>query len=98
MRYPAHFPDEHPDDPRTYVPNIEFYMGSDQLVKSLEMLKNFTKNETIYPSGYTGVSFYMGFALKFGRVLEHPANATQIPGFMEDPASGFIKKLFRKKN
>jgi hypothetical protein len=80
------------------TPNIEFYMGSDQLVKSLEMLKNFTKNETIYPSGYTGVSFYMGFALKFGRVLEHPANATQIPGFMEDPASGFIKKLFRKKN
>lgn len=26
MRYPAHFPDEHPDDPRTYVPNIEFYI------------------------------------------------------------------------
>lgn len=80
------------------TPNIEFYMGSDQLVKSLEMLKNFTKNETIYPSGYTGVSFYMGFALKFGRVLEHPANAIQIPGFMEGPASGFIKRLFGKKN
>jgi hypothetical protein len=26
MRYPAHFPDDHPDDPRTYVPNIEFYI------------------------------------------------------------------------
>ena len=26
MRYPAHFPDEHPNDPRTYVPNIEFYI------------------------------------------------------------------------
>lgn len=26
MRYPKHFPDEHPDDPRTYVPNIEFYI------------------------------------------------------------------------
>ena len=26
MRYPAHFPDDHPDDPRVYVPNIEFYI------------------------------------------------------------------------
>ncbi len=26
MRYPAHFPDDHPDDPRIYVPNIEFYI------------------------------------------------------------------------
>jgi len=26
MRYPSHFPDEHPEDPRTYVPNIEFYI------------------------------------------------------------------------
>jgi MoaA/NifB/PqqE/SkfB family radical SAM enzyme len=26
MRYPTRFPDEHPDDPRTYIPNIEFYI------------------------------------------------------------------------
>ena len=26
MRYPAHFPDEDPDDPRIFVPNIEFYI------------------------------------------------------------------------
>ena len=26
MRYPAHLPDEHPGDPRIYVPNIEFYI------------------------------------------------------------------------
>ena len=26
MRYPVHFPDDHPNDPRTYVPNIEFYI------------------------------------------------------------------------
>lgn len=26
MRYPEWFPDDHPDDPRTYVPNIEFYI------------------------------------------------------------------------
>lgn len=80
------------------TPNVELYMGSDHLIKSLQMLKTFTKNETIYPSGYTGVSFYMGFALKFGKILEHSANATQIPGFMQDPKKGFIKRLFGKKN
>ena len=26
MRYPLHWPDEHPEDPRIYVPNIEFYI------------------------------------------------------------------------
>jgi organic radical activating enzyme len=26
MRYPPHWPDEHPDDPRIYVPNIEVYV------------------------------------------------------------------------
>ena len=26
MRYPHHWPDEHPNDPRIYVPNIEFYI------------------------------------------------------------------------
>jgi hypothetical protein len=39
----------------------------------------------------------MGFALKFGRVLEHPLNATQIPGFIKDPKKGFIKRLSGKK-
>jgi hypothetical protein len=79
------------------TPNVEFYMGSDHLVKSLEILKTYIKNPTIYPSGYTGLSFYMGFALKFGRVLEHPLNATQIPVFIKDPKKGFIKRLFGKK-
>jgi hypothetical protein len=80
------------------TPNIEFYLGSDQLVKSLEIIKTFYKNETTYSSGYTGASFYMGFALKFGRVMEHPMNATQIPGFTKDPAGGLIKRLIGKKN
>ena len=80
------------------TPNVEFYMGSDHLIKSLEILKSYNKNEIIYPNGYTGVSFYMGFALKFGKILEHPLNATQIPGFIKDPKKGFIKRLSGKKN
>jgi len=80
------------------TPNVEFYMGSDHFVKSFEILKTFYKNETTYSDGYNGASFYMGFALKFGRVLEHQANATQIPGFMKDPGSGFIRRLIGKKD
>lgn len=80
------------------TPNVEFYMGSDHLVKSFEILKTYYKNETTYSNGYTGTSFYMGFALKFGRVLEHPANATQIPGFMKEPGGGFIRRLIGKKD
>jgi hypothetical protein len=40
----------------------------------------------------------MGFAVKFGKVLEHQANATQIPGFTKDPNGGFIKKLIKRKD
>jgi hypothetical protein len=85
------------------TPNVEFYLGSDQLLKSYEMLRNFsrsiesTERTETYSSGYTGVSFYMGFGLKFGRVLEHQANATKISGFRKNPIGKFIKGLVGKK-
>ena len=79
-------------------PNVEFYAGSDHLLKSIEFFKNSIKNQSTYPSGYTGVSFYLGFAVKFGRVMEHSANATQIPGFTKNPDGGFLKRLVKKKD
>jgi hypothetical protein len=85
------------------TPNIEFYLGSDQLLKSYEMIRNFsrstesTERAEAYSSGYTGVSFYMGFGLKFGRVLEHQANATKISGFRKNPIGKFIKGIVGKK-
>ncbi|WP_395625428.1 DUF5723 family protein [Daejeonella sp.] len=79
-------------------PNIEFYVGSDHLSKTVEIFKNLNSSKTSYSGGYTGASFYMGFAVKFGKVLEHQANATQIPGFTKDPNGGFIKKLIKRKD
>lgn len=79
------------------TPNVEFYMGSDQLFKSYEMLKNYRSSSAPYSGGYTGASFYMGFGLKFGTILEHQANATQIPGFQKNPNGGLIKRMFGKK-
>lgn len=79
-------------------PNVEFFIGSDQLLKSLEIIKDIKRDTGPYSSGYTGMSFYMGFGLKFGRILEHPANANFIPGFNEPWAARFFKGIFRKKD
>lgn len=79
-------------------PNTEFFIGSDHLLKSLEIIKDARSDMGPYSSGYTGISFYMGFGIKFGRVLEHPANANFIPGFNEPWSTRFFRGLFRKKS
>lgn len=78
-------------------PNAEFFLGSDQLFKTLKLIKESRKDTGPYSSGYAGMSFYMGFGMKFGRVLEHPANANFIPGFNEPWATRFFKGIFKKK-
>jgi hypothetical protein len=79
------------------TPNVEFYMGSDQFFKSYEMIKNFSKSTAAYSSSYTGASFYMGFGLKFGRILEHQANATKISGLRKSSIGKFLKGIVEKK-
>lgn len=79
-------------------PNAEFFIGSDQLLKSLEMIKDSRRSTGPYSSGYTGLSFYMGFGLKFGRILEHQANANFIPGFNEPWSTRLFKGIFKKKD
>ncbi len=78
-------------------PNTEFFIGSDQLLKTLQMVKDIRRDTGPYSSGYTAMSLYMGFALKFGRVLEHPANANFVPGFNEPRSTRFFKGIFKKK-
>ncbi len=79
-------------------PNVEFYMGSDQLFKSFEMLRNAVTDQRPYSTGYTGISFYMGFGLKFGTILEHRHNASRTPGFRKNPISAIVKKVLGKKD
>lgn len=78
-------------------PNTEFFIGSDHLFKSLEMIKDARNNTPPYSGGYSGASFYMGFGIKLGRVLEHPANANFIPGFNEPPSRKLLDRIFKKK-
>ena len=78
-------------------PNTEFFLGSDHLFKTFEAIKDARSGTSPYSAGYTGASFYMGFGLKFGRVLEHPANANNIPGFERNSEGGFLRKIFKKR-
>lgn len=79
-------------------PNIEFYLGSDQLFKTIEVVKNFSTDRRPYSSRYTGASFYIGFGVKFGTILEHMHNANNIPGFKAKRESGVLKKILGKKD
>jgi hypothetical protein len=75
--------------------NIEFYVGSDKILQSVQFL-----SEAINPKSpsvtqnypYTGVSAYMGFAVHFGPVAEHPMNASSIP--TGEP--GFLARLWAR--
>ncbi|GAC1308852.1 MAG: hypothetical protein NVSMB24_23250 [Mucilaginibacter sp.] len=71
------------------TPKVEFYIGSDRIAqtRSLESQARATNPLTVdRNSPYTGANFFIGFALKFGPVIEHPMNASTVPlgekGFM----------------
>lgn len=78
-------------------PNTEFFIGSDNLFKTIEVINNAGGGNYPYSRGATGFSFYLGFGVKFGRLLEHPANSGTIPGFEKDPEGGLFRKLLKKK-
>jgi hypothetical protein len=59
------------------TPNFELLTGTDNLFKSGTLLKSSSYSST----GTIGASFYMGFNIKFGYVVEHPLNSSYIPVF-----------------
>jgi hypothetical protein len=72
------------------TPNFEFFMGSDNLLKSATLGKRATVN-----TGYYGASFYMGLGIKFGYVVEHPQNSSYMPGVGDDTETSFFRRIFR---
>jgi hypothetical protein len=75
---------------KTY--NGEFYIGSDKLMQTAE-LATAKSNYSSYTNGsFTGASFFMGFALKFGPVIEHPLNSS----VMETGEKGFLARLYNR--
>lgn len=62
------------------TPNFEFFMGSDNLFKTIGQTKDLI-NKTSNGSGYNGASFFIGLGIKFGNTVEHPQNSSRIPVF-----------------
>lgn len=78
-------------------PNAEFFIGSDQVMKSYYTSKGFlTSNENI-GKGNTAASLYFGFAVKFGSPMQRQQNATIIPGIESVVKPGFFNRIFSKK-
>jgi len=75
------------------TPNFEFFMGSDNLLKTTRTAYAAIKTDSSPKSGYNGASFYMGLSIKFGYTVEHPQNSSYMPG-LDDQDSSFFKRFF----
>lgn len=73
------------------TPNFEFYLGTDNLLRTSAL-----RQSVNVTTGYTGTSVYMGMAIKFGYVVEHPQNSSYMPGVGDDANRDgrFFSKLF----
>ncbi|NEU09509.1 hypothetical protein GZH53_14380 [Flavihumibacter sp. R14] len=80
------------------TPNVEFFMGSDNLFKTYESSRLFLTNSSELSDGPSAASGYLGFSLKFGRMMEHQANANFIPGMNANhDRAGIFRKLFGRR-
>jgi len=73
------------------TPNFEFFLGTDNLLRTTAIRQQVRVN-----TGYTGASVYMGMAIKFGYVVEHPQNSSYMPGVGDDAnrGQGFFSRFF----
>lgn len=77
------------------TPNTDFYIGSDALYQTINFTKESIQSGNYVPGKtgrFTGASFFIGFTLKFGNLIEHPMNASFIP--MGE--KGFLGRLYDK--
>lgn len=83
--------------------NVEFFLGTDNLFQSYRAQVLLTDNEEQRKErlneGIKGSSAYIGFSLKFGRIVSHPQNENYIPGINHRvPGTGFLNKIFGKRD
>jgi hypothetical protein len=80
------------------TPNLEFFIGSDNIFKSYYFTKGFITEDSNIGKGYTGASVYLGFSLKYGTPMQRRANATIIPGIGNNgDKAGFFKRILSRK-
>lgn len=79
-------------------PNIEFFLGSDNLIKTYQASLSTLSQNADYSKGSSAASVYMGFAMKFGRTMEHQSNSNFIPGMNSNhDRQGIFRRLFGKR-
>ncbi|MBB2145254.1 hypothetical protein GM921_07150 [Pedobacter sp. LMG 31464] len=77
------------------TPNFEFFLGTDNIGKTISLAKGLSKSDATIGSGYNGGSFYMGLGIKFGRTVNHPQNLSTMPGVNgEKVYKGVFRSLF----
>lgn len=75
-------------------PNFEFFIGSDRLGQTAGLASTALGSASgtdLKNNRYTGANLYMGLAIKFGHVIEHPMNANYIP---MGPSRSFIGRVW----
>jgi hypothetical protein len=72
--------------------NAEFFIGSERLLNTgrLAVASLNNTNQINRIGNYSGGDLFLGFSLKFGRVIEHPMNSSYMP--MGE--KGFFGRLF----
>lgn len=78
------------------TPNTEFFIGSDRALQSVSLARaamNKTSGQITQKGQFSGANIYMGFSIKLGSVIEHPANASTIP--MGEQRS-FFKRFWQR--
>ena len=78
-------------------PNVEFFLGTDNLLKTYHSSRSLI-TDFPYGGGASSASAYMGFAMKFGRMMEHQPNSNFIPGMNANhDRVGIFRRLFGKR-
>lgn len=77
------------------TPNFEFFLGSDNIGKSISLARGISQSDAAVGTGYNAGSIYMGLGIKFGRTVNHPMNFSTMPGVNgEKTYKGFFRSLF----
>jgi hypothetical protein len=77
------------------TPNFEFFLGTDNLGKSISLGRGINQSDELVGTGYLGGSIYMGLGIKFGRTVNHPMNLSTMPGVNgEKVYKGFFRSIY----
>ncbi len=77
-------------------PNMEFYLGSEQIFPTYYLSKSYIKKDENIGKGNPRADFYIGINVKFGPKMQDIGNAEYIPG-LNDKETGFVSRLSKKE-